>query len=289
VGIAGPWSQALSFNIAPLSAPTSVGPSGQTNNLLPTFTWNAVAGADHYDLWVDDSTAGTSQVMRMQNVSGTSFTTAAPLTVGHTYQWWVRAITNRGTRGLWSQGAMFSEVIAGTPAPLGPKANVGADATFTWSAAVAADHYDLWVNDVTSGQGQVLRNQAIIGTSWQPAQPLKIGDSYRWWVRALSSTGTAGAWSGAVDFTVMAFPPPTLLAVTGPAAAPTFSWSAVANADHYDLWVDDLTTGQSQVVRAAHVVGTAFIASPLIQGHSYQWWVRAFDGSGTASLWSAAG
>ena len=287
-GIGGPWSQALGFNIVPLPAPTSVAPGGQTNNLLPTFTWNAVAGADHYDLWVDDATAGTSQVMRVQNALGTSFTTAAPLTVGHSYRWWVRAITNRGTPGLWSQGATFSEAIVGTPAPLGPKANVGADASFTWTAAVGADHYDLWVNDNSSGQGQALRNQTITGTSWQPPHPLKIGDTYRWWVRALSSTGAAGAWSSAVDFTVLAFPPPILVGITGPAASPVFNWSAVPHADHYDLWVDDVTTGQSQVVCAPHVVGNSYMAAPLTQGHTYQWWVRVFDTSGVASLWSDA-
>ena len=179
-------------------------------------------------------------------------------------------------------------MVVGTPAPLGPKSNVGADASFTWSAAVAADHYDLWVNDITSGQSQVLRDQTIVGTSWQPPHPLKIGDTYRWWVLALSSTGAAGAWSSAVNFTVVAFPLPILISVTGPAAAPAFTWSAVPHADHYDLWVDDLTTGQSQVVRAAHVVGNFYIAAPLTQGHTYQWWVRVFDTSGVASLWSDA-
>src|SRR5439155_1480158 len=39
---------------------TLIAPTGAITTLLPTFTWNAVVGADHYDVWVDDTTANVS-------------------------------------------------------------------------------------------------------------------------------------------------------------------------------------------------------------------------------------
>src|SRR5262249_57193969 len=56
-------------------------------------------------------------------------------------------------------------------------------------------------------------------------------------------------------------------------ATPTFDWSQVAGADHYYLWVNDQTTGQSQVLNAPHVTGTSFTvaaAQALTPVHSYR-------------------
>ena len=61
--------------------------------------------------------------------------------------------------------------------------------TFTWNSVSGGDHYDIWVNDATTGKSQVLRNLNATGTSWTPAQALSPGHSYRWWVRALDSAG----------------------------------------------------------------------------------------------------
>jgi hypothetical protein len=280
------WSYAESFKIFPLAAPTLAGPAGEVNNMLPTFAWQAVGGADHYDLWVDDATTGQSQVIRRQALLGTSFTSAIPLVVGHSYQWWVRAVTNTGAAGAWSDTSRFTEVVVGTPVPIGPHSSGAANATFSWRAAVGADHYDLWLDDLSTGQSQVVRNQHIATTSFQPPAALRLGDSYRWWVRAITATGVLGAWSPAVDFTAMAFPAPSMLAAAGPAATPTFSWAAVSNADHYDVWVDDVTTGQAQVIRAKNVIGTSLAGSPLTQGHVYRWWVQAVDATGKTSPWS---
>jgi predicted phage tail protein len=237
---------------------------------------------------VDDLTSGRQQTIRVQNVPGTSYIAAAPLLVGHSYQWWVRAVTAGGMSSLWSSASVFTEVAAGTPAPIGPVSTGPRDATFLWKAAAGADHYDLWVDDLTTGQSQVIRNQTIAGTSFQPAGLLRLGDAYRWWVRAINASGAAGSWSPASDFAVVAFPAPSLISAAGPAAAPTFTWTAVAAANHYDLWVDDLTSGQSQVVRATNIAGTSFLSGPLTPGHIYRWWVRAIDNAGTASPWSAS-
>jgi hypothetical protein len=291
-GTPGAWSAGQSFSEVALPAPRPIAPAGETNELASIYTWQPVIGADHYDLWVDDLTSGQQQVLRVQNVLGAGFTSPAPArVVGHTYEWWVRAITAFGASGSWSSGTIFTEVTVGTAKPLGPKLTGPRNATFYWAGAVGANDYDVWVDDVTTGQQQVLRFKSTGGiTSIAAPGALNLGDHYRWWVRGAAgpvNNQTFGPWSAAADFTVVAFPAPSLIQATGPGGIPAFTWTAVAGANHYDLWVDDLTTGQNQVVRATNVAANTYNPAPLTLGHFYRAWVRALDNTGAASLWSA--
>ncbi len=290
---AGPWSSAVNFTVTALGVPTASGPAGSIASASPTFTWSAVAGADHYELWVNDSSTGQSAVFDDRTVVGTSWVPPTPLAAGDSYRWWVRALDSTGTYpGAWSAAVNFNVIGLPTPALIGPAAPVlDAEPAFTWNAAVGADHYDIWVDDVTSGQSPVLRNQVVAGTSWSPSTPFKPGDTFRWWVRALDQNGgDASAWSSPLTFSVTALPVPTLL---GPGstvmnAEPTFTWTAAAGADHYDIWVSDLTTKQGPVQRNQAVVGTSWVPSlPLTPGDKFQCWVRALDSTGTnAGAWS---
>ena len=107
-GTSGPWGAGSVFTVALLTTPTPASPSGMVSSLMPTFTWNAVSGADFYDVWVDDRTTGQSQVLRNAHVTATSFTATSSLTAGHSYQWWVRALSNNGDYSLWSGALVFS-------------------------------------------------------------------------------------------------------------------------------------------------------------------------------------
>src|SRR5947209_10182138 len=65
-----------------LDAPTPIGPSGSIQDAEPTFIWSAVTGADHYDVWVQDQTAGQLTVLRNHAVPGTSWVPTTPLKPG---------------------------------------------------------------------------------------------------------------------------------------------------------------------------------------------------------------
>ena len=121
------------------------------------------------------------------------------------------------------------------------------------------------------------------------AVPLNLGDTYQWWVRAVSSTGATSPWSSGDTFTAVSFPPPALIGPGGAIATlqPNLTWTAVTGADHYDLWVNDLTTGTSQVIRNPIVSTATFTpSSALTYGHMYRFWVRAVDALGDPSDWS---
>jgi hypothetical protein len=291
--VTGSWSSPLSFSIAPLAVPVLSNPAGTITAALPAFTWNTVAGADHYDIWINDVTSGKSAVLRNQDVPGTSWTPAATLTPGDNFRWWVRAVDSSGSAAsAWSSPLNFTVTALAVPTPVNPSGSItSAEPVFAWNAATGADHYDVWVNDVTTGKTAVLRDQNVTGTTWTPSMPLTAGDKFRWWVRAVDSTSTNnGAWSSYVNFTVSALIAPILIGPKDSAnsATPTFTWNAAAGADHYDVWINNVTTGQSMVLRDQNVAGTSWTAtSALPAGDSYRWWVRAVDNSGdNVSAWS---
>ena len=62
--------------------------------------------------------------------------------------------------------------------------------TFTWSSVAGANHYYVWVNDMTTGQSPAVSNSNVSGTSWTTTTALTPGQSYEWYVGAVSTNGT---------------------------------------------------------------------------------------------------
>jgi hypothetical protein len=272
------------FNVTVAS--TVFTPSGLIHTDMPVFSWPIVPQAVSYDVWLTDMATGIGHVIG----STTSLTLAAPtaLSPGHSYRWWVRGDSSSGATGPWSAPVDFTVAALAAPTPIGPSGAIATDQpTFTWSGVGLAAKYDVWLTDQTTGIGQVIGSST--GTSLAAPAALSPGHSYQWWVRGDSQDGTLGPWSVATTFTVSALAAPTAIAPSGTITTdqPTFTWSGVALATKYDVWLTDQTTGIGQVIGSS--TGTALAApSALTPGHSYQWWVRGDSGNGTTGAWSAA-
>ena len=275
----------LQSNLPP-PAPVVVAPMGTIQTAATTFTWNAVANAAYYDVWVNDTTTGQTQVVRNQDVAGTSL--SATLTPGDSYVWWVRAFNAINVAGAWSAEASFTIAMPALTA-IGPAGFIGnATPTFSWTAATGASYYDLWVNDATTGQQQVVRNTHVAGISLASPAFLTPGHGFQWWVRAYFASGSAGPWTAATQFTVTPLNQVAPVSPIGSVATgqPTFAWIADAGADYYDVWVNNLTSGQTQVLRNSHVIGTSWTPTTILPpGLNYEWWVRAFSNNGDWSIW----
>jgi predicted phage tail protein len=283
----GGWSAGLRFSIAAPAAPTLTGPATGTST-TPELDWDGSAGATQYDVWVNNLSTGQTQVIR-QTVATTSFTTD-PLAPGQ-YVFWVRAANSAGAFGAWSTGYNF---LIDTTAPAIPTITGPSSSTpsltpnITWSASAGAATYDLWVSNLTSGQ-TVIRQQTLATNSFAPATSLTVG-SYVAWVRAFDDTNQSRGWSAAFKFTITPPAAPTQLGPTGSitSATPTFSWGVAVGGVRYDLWVDDLTTGQHQVIRQQNLTTNSFTSLNALAKGSYRFWVRALNGNGNASSWSGA-
>src|SRR5690606_34772225 len=110
-----------------------------------------------------------------------------------------------------------------------------------------------------------------IGTELVSPIELEIGDNYIWSVRAVAETGVASDWAAHKVFTAIPEAPELLspVDVTND-TTPEFTWSLVDGADHYEIWVNDLTTGTPAVIFETNVVGESFTpVTPLDVEHQY--------------------
>jgi hypothetical protein len=110
----GSWSNVMSFAVgASLGSAALVAPQGDITVATPKYSWNAVASASWYYLWVNDSSGNViKQWYRASEVgcgsgSGTcSMTHATALNQG-AGQWWVQTWNAASGYGPWSSAMSF--------------------------------------------------------------------------------------------------------------------------------------------------------------------------------------
>lgn len=252
------------------AVPVLTGPASVTSNQRPTITWSASPGADHYVVSIWNRNSGL-KAMVIKAVTGTSFTPATDLGIGR-FSVGVRAISVSGASSVYSTERRFtiaSPVIFEGVVKYQSTANPG----LAWVPLTGAVKYDLWINNLTTGQEQVVREINLTGRSWNSLANLPMG-GYRAWIRGIDAAQTPAAWSKPVDFYVL----PTVQ-VTGAFRStfdttPTFKWNAVAGATGYDLYLRNLTTGKL-VSSPKDIVGTSFSQPTTLSPGNYRWSVYA--------------
>lgn len=307
-GFGGPWSDPVQFSVdAPVpAAPSITAPAAVTTSTTPAIQWTAVAHAWKYDLWVNYRTGGVNQIIRQQNIQGTtSFVPSSALPQGD-YVAWVRAINGNQEAGPWSAPRTFTidvptpaKTVMTAPAGVaGSSVVITQNPTFAWNAVEWGSTYDLWVNNESTGQAQVIRNQAIPTTSYTAETKLPEG-SYRAWVRAKNSVGEVGQWSDPFSFSI-SIPLPSVPVVTGPqpnpagsveTSTPTLTWDAGAvPGSTYELRINNSTTGETEVIRVNNIAEKSYTirADQRLNEHTYTAFVRAVNSTGKFSAWSQA-
>lgn len=110
-----PWSAYLVFTTTtPPAIPVPVSPVGAAATVTPTYTWNAVAGATSYNIFLWNATLANSTTVNVTAAAalcpaGTgvcTYTQTPALTLGSAYAWFVNA-TN-GTPSAWSNSLAFT-------------------------------------------------------------------------------------------------------------------------------------------------------------------------------------
>jgi GEVED domain/Matrixin len=130
----GDWSTPLDFFVG--GRPV-INPPGSTTDTTPTITWQAVQGANGYDIFIALASDPTNPLITEDGIGTASYEVQQPLAQGE-YRVWVRAINaTDGTKSLWSNAAVLNIVDAD-----GPESNGPAEGLTTYAVIPAMLTYD---------------------------------------------------------------------------------------------------------------------------------------------------
>ncbi|MEZ6060684.1 MAG: GEVED domain-containing protein [Planctomycetaceae bacterium] len=258
---------------------------------LPRLQWPAVSGADNYELWVNDVTRNRSRVIHELRLPETEFLPYDGLLPG-SYRMWVRAYSGNSVAGGWMPASDLTIVAGGSvPVVTIPEDNLNNPVPLiSWSAVQGAVRYSVTIDDVTNGVSGVMVSEYVSVPWFRPTSALPPG-TYRATVRAAADNQPFGGPSEPAQFQVFdtASTKPTAVAPYSGTAntLPTFAWTPVMGATHYDLWVDGVTSNTSQVVRQRRAEAASFTPDAALPAGTYRFWVRAYDEGTPLGTWSA--
>ncbi len=264
------------------AAPT--GAVATPGNAEATISWNAVSGANSYNLYWST----TSGVIGTKITGATSPYVQAGLSNGTTYYYVITAVNENGES---SASAQVSAQPAAPPPPAAPTGVVAtpgnAEATISWNAVSGANSYNLYWS-TTSG---VIGTKITGATSPYVQAGLSNGTTYYYVITAVNENGESSA-SAQVSAIPMAPPPaaPTAVTATAGNAQVTVSWNAVSGATSYNLYwstTPGVTPANGNRIIAAT---SAYLHTGLSNGTTYYYVVTALNANGesTASVQASA-
>jgi hypothetical protein len=244
----------------------------------PSLFWTPAQNAFAYDVWIDNRTTGASAVVR-KVVQTPWMTPTFDLGIGR-FSAWVRSVLPNGSFSAWSPRFDFQ---INTPVSLLPvnETQTTARPQIAWDAVPGAVKYDLWIDNLTTGTSQFVRNSNLTTTSWTPSTDLPMG-RYRIWVRGVDSAGTPAVWSAASTIHVRPAPVPTAPLLPTFEQSPTMIWTPVVGAASYSVVLRNAVSG-TILHSVSGITGTSWTVPASLATGRYRWWVSAASAEGYLS------
>ena len=206
-------------------------------------------------------------------------------------------VTFTGTQAQWNaidmgddNDPLLSANITFTGSTLpAPTVTAGTDSqgrpTLKWNAVTGAAKYEVYRS--YSENGPYTKYSTVTGTSYTNTAYLENGTTYYYRVRALNSSGVAGAYSSVVYVTYkQTLPAPTVTGGNDSQGRPTLTWNAVSGAAKYEVYRARSKDGD--YIKYSTVTGTSYTNTSYIEnGNTYYYKVRALKSDGTAGAWSS--
>jgi len=266
---------------APQTAPTVIAGSGQL-----TVSWQTVEGASVYEVWAGADTNPTLATKRGGDVTGLS-SVITGLSNGTTYYVWIKAKNAVGTSN-------FSPMATGTPsvffaapqAPAAPSVSIGnGQITVSWAAAAGATAYEVWTA-TTNNSASATKNGADISDALSVTiGNLSNGTTYYVWIKAKNSVGASTFSSAASGKPIANATAPTLSASNDQLSV---TWTAIAGADQYEIFCGNGITPPQAASQTVTAPATTATISGLVNGTTYNVWVRGRNATGTGAMSGAA-
>ena len=286
-GQSGAWSEIKQFEITWDNTAQGLIPADGTKiaDLIPRLSWEAVDGAVSYQIrWYNQRNNLQDETMDTQEAFGyISDFNNAPLQVGTTYGWQVRALWENTQYGPWSSSNTFTITwgAIGSAVPEEGSIIFNVNQELSWGQVLSTTKYHVQLAESTAD----LKNETIhetTQTSFTPTSPLAVGTAYQWRVRAINTNGTEGEWSRTREFTIGGGNLTDMLPSSGSSTfdtTPTLTWDTVSGAVKYEV---QLNNNQSTVTEALLTP-----SSPYSMTDTLEWKVRAVDLLDNTGPWSS--
>ncbi len=241
-----------------------------------TLSWNAVTGADKYEIYIYNNNTGIYQLNG--TVAKTSATTAyAPYNVKYSYK--IRALDSESK--VYSD---FSNVVSATnkvklSSPTMKDVVVNSNGSFklSWNSVAGADKYELYIRQA---DGSYKLMKTTTATSFTTAFAT-YGKQYSYKAKAVDSKSKVYSdFSNVVSATNnkrLSTPSNVKLTVN---SAPSFtiSWNAVSGANQYEVYL--YQNGSFKKIRT--VTANKTTLNNPIKGKQYIYKIRATDSKNNA-------
>lgn len=241
-----------------------------------TVSWDAVKGANGYEVWRGTSETGTFS--KTGAVTETS-RRCPGLSTGKIYYFKVRAYKEvDGTKYYGN----FSDVVSAFAKPAAPAAPdgtkaVSASATsvkVSWNEVAGATGYQVWRGTSETGSFTALGS---VTTTSRTCTGLTCGSTYYFKVRAyieVNGTRIYGKYSTIVSAVPKPSKPTGVKTTVSSATAVTVSWNAVSGATGYEVW--RATSASGTFSKTGAVTETSRRCPGLTTGKTYYFKVRAY-------------
>ncbi len=315
------WSATFRFYTA-LEPPTLTAPADGSvvETLRPTFQWDAVTGAEGYNLQVSKNTLFNNLLLNVNlSSAATSFSPKNDLPNNSVLYWRMRTKHSTYGPGGWTTPRSFITGDPPTiPSPQKPRNNKLTDdytplllwSTVTVPSGLDLAYYHVQIDDTSKAFGSLVVDDTSVTNRLQPwidvgtALPggLDPAHTYYWRVRACDTpdggaTFYCSAWSKAfalrttVERPVLLTPgqsessPPPIPVETD--STPTFDWNDVPFAARYTVQISRQPNFR-KIWRVVHTTNSEFTPSkPLPRDTTLYWRVRAEKVRYGPGPWSA--
>ncbi len=250
-------------NTKKLQAPTAK----VTVNANGTFklSWNKVAGADKYELYIKQAD-GSYKLMK--TTTATSFTTAFA-TYGKQFSYKIRAVNSKNK----SLTSAYSSVVNATnnkklQTPT-MKASVNANGTFklSWNKVAGADKYELYIKQAN---GSYKLMKTTTATSFTTAFAT-YGKQFSYKMRAVNSKNSSAtsAYSAVVNAkNTKKLQTPAMKVTVNTNGSFKLSWNKVEGATSYQLYIKQ-ANGSYKLMKTT--TSTSFTTAVAAKGKTYSY------------------
>ncbi|MCA9062517.1 MAG: hypothetical protein KDA96_05645 [Planctomycetaceae bacterium] len=277
---AAPMTADAMTTVVPIMPPVLQTPSSLTQDIRPGFTWDAVPGAEAYELWISNLSLNVNP-FHQAVVSQNSYTPTEPLGIGR-YAIWLRSQDAVGDWSAWSPQSVFRVNTPVTIHAMDRFQSVSRP-TISWDELPGAFRYDLWVDNISADVSQFVREQNLTATTWTAPTDWPVG-RYRIWVQAYDGGNVHNRWSQFTEIVVA--PAPELVSPLSGTfnRQPTFEFAPVSGAEHYEVMVRNRISGAT--IHQTGLMTTSWTPdSPLADG-PWRWWAIGVSSDGTRTQWS---